>query len=529
MTRTRGREGRTALSEFSRALPSRPNLRYLKLEAKRRLAAGEFASLHDAQLAIAREHGHSSWAKLKEVIDAQPGQPGQPGQSGHDSHALTRASWVISRFAQAGSPEWAAPTDGELREQFDDQYLTVVPPETMIRTLSAVAGRLAGDLTVTAVTALTVRAEVGGLRVEAVTEADPPHRLTRLRIYPLGQRVTDPRVESPSTRRRGPVPAWALEVAEESVAELGLPGLVLAGTAADAPWAIARGWADLDERAELTPDHRFPAYSVTKLITATAVLCLVADGRIGLEDPVNLHLRQIRLADNEITVRELLTHTGGVDNPATMFAARAVGLASLIGTVAACGSPRGEFNYSHGGYAMLGQLIAEVTGSSYAEAAGGLVLDPLGLANSSFPENWPEGDAITGYQLSGDGLFELAPRDVCTNPATGGLWTTAADLLRFGSGWAGLLPASLAGEALSPQAARDNVGGQIGLGWLLSPLKDLGGHTGGGPGAAVSLLTGLSGGQLSATDVSATDVSVALANRLVPIEPVNARLRRPAK
>ena len=53
----------------SRALPDRPNLRYLKLEAKRRHDAGEFATLHEAQLAIAREHGQPSWAALKQAID----------------------------------------------------------------------------------------------------------------------------------------------------------------------------------------------------------------------------------------------------------------------------------------------------------------------------------------------------------------------------------------------------------------------------------------------------------------------------
>ena len=44
-----------------RPLPGRPSLRFLKLEAKRRLAAGEFPALHDAQLAIAWEHGQPSW------------------------------------------------------------------------------------------------------------------------------------------------------------------------------------------------------------------------------------------------------------------------------------------------------------------------------------------------------------------------------------------------------------------------------------------------------------------------------------
>ena len=52
------------MSDQSRAFPGRPNLRFLKLEAKRRLAAGEFGTLHDAQLAIAREHDLPSWTAL---------------------------------------------------------------------------------------------------------------------------------------------------------------------------------------------------------------------------------------------------------------------------------------------------------------------------------------------------------------------------------------------------------------------------------------------------------------------------------
>ena len=53
-----------AARDDSRDLPDRLSLRHSKLEAKRRLAAGEFTTLHDAQLAVAREHGMSSWAAL---------------------------------------------------------------------------------------------------------------------------------------------------------------------------------------------------------------------------------------------------------------------------------------------------------------------------------------------------------------------------------------------------------------------------------------------------------------------------------
>ena len=55
------------MSDQPRAFPGRPSLRFLKIEAKRRLAAGEFGTLH-AQLAIAREHGLPSWTALKESV-----------------------------------------------------------------------------------------------------------------------------------------------------------------------------------------------------------------------------------------------------------------------------------------------------------------------------------------------------------------------------------------------------------------------------------------------------------------------------
>jgi len=520
------------LSDQSRALPGQPNLRYLKVEAKRRLSGGEFATLHDAQLAIAREHGLPSWAALKQYISAG---------AAAGSPVLAQARWLISRFVEAGTPGWRVPGDDELREHFDGHFLRLIPPETLVRTLTGVVSRLREELVITLVTPRQLRARIGGMQMEAAAAAGPPHRLTGLRLYPLGERVTDPRVAAPSTRTSGEVPPAAAAVAEESLAELGLPGLVLAGAPGGAgpddgaAWVAARGWASLEgtrlegagpeegtpgasgPAVRLSPGHRFPAYSVTKLVTATVILRLVADGRIGLDDPACAHLRTVTLADSAITVRDLLTHTAGVDTPGELFAGRVPDLATLTGPVVRPSGPRGAFSYSNGGYGLLGQLIADVTGGTYPDAATRLVLVPLAMSGSSFPATWPATGAVTGYRLAGDGSFEPAPAKVCTLPAAGGLWTTAADLVRFGLSWASLLPAALAGEALRPQVARDATGAQMGLGWLLNEPRDVCGHAGGGPGAASSLIIRISTGQPSA----------ALANRLVPIEPVNARLVRP--
>jgi hypothetical protein len=76
-------------------------------------------------------------------------------------------------------------------------------------------------------------------------------------------------------------------------------------------------------------------------------------------------------------------------------------------------------------------MIADVTRSVYPDAAARLVLEPLGMSDSSFPVSWSATDAVTGYRVSRDMAFVPAPAVVCAVPAAGGMWTTAADLVRW--------------------------------------------------------------------------------------------------
>jgi CubicO group peptidase (beta-lactamase class C family) len=384
---------RAAARDDFRDLPDSPSLRHLKLEAKRRLAAGEFTTLHDAQLAIAHEHGTSSWAVLKERVAAAEARPG---------HALAQVRWVFGRYA-----------------------------------------------------------------------------------------------------------------------EVGLVGLTAAGDWDSGPgfevWACSRGWADLERNVPLGPGHRFPAHGITTLVTSTAVLCLVAAGAVALDDPVNGHLRSLRLADDAVTVRELLSHTGGVDSPPSVWAEAVADVADVLGPVAGCSGPRGEFAFSNGGYAVLGQLIADLTGTSFAQAATRLVLEPLGMADSWFPAHVPVSpDAARGYRLTREGSFVPEPLPVFTLQSAGGLWSTGPDLVRFGSGWRTLLPGELAEQALRPHARQYDSSAEIGLGWLLNRPDDASGHNGAGPGSSASLIMRLSTGRTSVT----------LTNRLAAVEPTNATLIR---
>ena len=500
------------MSDQPRPLPAQPSLRYLKLEARRRLGAGEFGTLHDAQLAIAREHGQPSWTALKELIDSRLAQLGHP--------ALTQLRWVISRFGGADGPDWTAPAADELREHFADRFLGQDPVGRLTMVFTRTAARLREELVVTLDNPLHARARVGGLQFEAEAEAEPPHRLRDFRGYLVGSQVTDPRVAAPPTQSSGAVPAVAAETAAAGFGELGLAGVVLAGGApGTAGWVITRGWADLDRAEPLRPGHRFPAFGVTRLITAAAALRLAAENRIGLDDAANDHLRSVQLADGAVTVRELLSYSSGVHNPAVGggYGDTIPDLAALLGPVLPSDRARGTATPQRGGdYGVLGQLIEDVTGSDYAEAVAGLVLGPLGMTGSTFPTRWPhdDPDAVTGYELEPDGTFLPDLDDVATVPAAAGLWTTAADLVKFGTGWSSLLPDDLAAEALRPQAAEELSPGQAGLGWRLNTARGFAFQTGNGPGGGASLIVRPGDGR----------AYVALTNRKVLVMALSVRV-----
>jgi CubicO group peptidase (beta-lactamase class C family) len=502
-----------------RSLPDRPNLRYLRIEAKRRLAAGEFPTLHDAQLAIAREYGEPSWAALKQAI-GEASEPSEPTEL--DSPALDQMRWLRDRFSGADQPGWTAPAPDELAAHFGEQFLAAIPPARLVQVIGRMAADLRGELEVIRQTPLRAQVRVGDLGYVMAVEAEPPYRLTGLRGLPLGGKVRDPRVAEPAPpRTRGEVPAGMPAIAAAAWADLGLAALLLAGgtRAAAEPWALALGWADLDRDETLDPGHLFPAPGVTAMVTTTAVLRLVADGRVGLDRPVNDHLRAVRLADDSVTVREVLAHIAGVDSPParSLYADSVQDLAAVMGPVIACSGPRGVVQPSNGGVAVLGQLVADVTAQPYAEAVTGLVLDPLHMRDSSFPDrpaSVPAG-AVTGYALTLDGAFKALPARIPLQAAAG-MWSTGADLVRLGLGWSSLLPESLAHEALTPQAEPASPGsGRTGLGWLLGPDGDTAMIAGGGLDATSYLAVRISDGR----------TRVVLVNRMVPVNTIADRLR----
>lgn len=199
-------------------------------------------------------------------------------------------------------------------------------------------------------------------------------------------------------------------------------------------------------------DH-FRAGSVTKTFIATVVLQLAEEGRLSLSDSVELHLPGlVRGAGNDgraLTVRSLLTHTSGLSD----FAADtrgAVPVTPLQAVRIALTHPpadRGRFAYSNTNYVLLGLIVEQVTGRSYADETERRVITPLGLKGTSFPGSRtflprPHGRS---YAADGTDVTRLDPR---VAGAAGEVVTTLADLDRFYS-------ALLGGELLPPRRLRE--------------------------------------------------------------------------
>ncbi|HEX4804761.1 MAG TPA: serine hydrolase domain-containing protein, partial [Conexibacter sp.] len=161
----------------------------------------------------------------------------------------------------------------------------------------------------------------------------------------------------------------------------------------------AFGVADRRTGAPATTDMTFRIASVTKTFTATAVLLLVDDGRVRLDAPVSRYVG--RLADalpngRRATVRSLLNMTSGFadyggrgDGPfaTSVLAPDRVWTPAQVVRLAAglAPNPPGAFAYSNTNYAILGELVARVSGMSYGAFVRRRILRPLGLAHTTIP------------------------------------------------------------------------------------------------------------------------------------------------
>jgi D-alanyl-D-alanine carboxypeptidase len=253
-------------------------------------------------------------------------------------------------------------------------------------------------------------------------------------------------------------------------------------------------WGRADRKAGVanTPATRFRIGSMNKMFTAVATLQLVEAGKLRLDDPIGKHLPGYPNQEvaAKVTVRHLLTHTGGTgDIFGPEFEEHRLQLREhrdylkLYGSRGLTREPGARFEYSNYGFVLLGALIERVSGASYDEYVGERVFRRAGMRSTgALPESVDVPDRAVGYLRASPGGAWMPNTDTLPwrGTAAGGGYSTVGDLWRFaralGSG-------RLLSEATLAEATRAHQP-QYGYGFDVQGQGRLRsyGHGGGAPG-----------------------------------------------
>lgn len=199
-----------------------------------------------------------------------------------------------------------------------------------------------------------------------------------------------------------------------------VPGVqYLVVDSANVIFEYAAGWADLETRRPMDRSTTLMAYSMSKTITAAAVLRLADEGALNLQDPVSRYVGST--PSKSATLGQLLTHTAGVPNPIPLrwvhlpaehatFDGRAALARQLERNGRGFSSPGQAYRYSNLGYWLLDPVVEAVSGQPFAEYVSEHVLSPLGVPEAELGYAIPDSaNHATGY-LEKYSFLNLAKR-----------------------------------------------------------------------------------------------------------------------
>jgi CubicO group peptidase (beta-lactamase class C family) len=303
-----------------------------------------------------------------------------------------------------------------------------------------------------------------------------------------------------------------------AMARLHIPGLSAAVVTERQPrWTSAYGMADLENSVPATPATVYRLASVTKPITATAVLQLVEAGKVDLDAPVQRYVPGFPAKQWPVTVRHLLAHQSGIRNwtdeefHGTQHYATIADSLAVFKDDPLLFEPGTRTHYTSFGYNLLGAVIEGASGKPYLQYLAEKVFAPAGMTSAR------DDDTLAlvphrahGYQLGPGGeVLNSALSDTTNRMAGGGLLATAEDAARFASALQRgvLVKPSTALAAFGRQRTLDHKVTGYGLGWIIATARGKAEvyHTGGQPrvstvlymvprsGVAVAILCNLEG------------------------------------
>jgi CubicO group peptidase (beta-lactamase class C family) len=256
------------------------------------------------------------------------------------------------------------------------------------------------------------------------------------------------RIEAPqSPNRQG----WDPYTLQELMERFGVPGVSVAVIKDfQIAWTKAYGQADVTTKSPVTPETMFQAASISKPVTAFAVMRLVDAEKLSLDEDVNRYLKSWKVPENEftrgrpVTLRALLSHTSGTGDgfgfPGYSPSAERPTLVQIlngekpsnVGRVSWERPPFTASKYSGGGTVVVQLLLTDTLGKPFHEIMRELVLDPVGMKNSTYEQPLPpQRDSNAARAHDGRGRAMDAKWHVYPEQAPAGLWTTPTDLAKL--------------------------------------------------------------------------------------------------
>jgi len=243
-----------------------------------------------------------------------------------------------------------------------------------------------------------------------------------------------------------------------------IPGVaLLVSRAGKTVQAEGFGLCNVELQVPVKPETIFQSGSVGKQFTATAVMMLVEEGKVGLDDPLTKYFPDAPANWNEVTVRELLSHTAGFGDYPDKFDFRKDWtedeLLKIVEGIPLAYPPGTKWDYSNLGFLTLGILIHRVTGEFYGDFLQQRIFQPLGMHTTRIIS---EADIIpnraAGYRLVKGELKNQEWVAPMVNPtADGSLYFSVLDLAKW--------DAALYTEKLLKQSSLDQM-------WTPAKLKN---------------------------------------------------------
>jgi CubicO group peptidase (beta-lactamase class C family) len=258
---------------------------------------------------------------------------------------------------------------------------------------------------------------------------------------------------------------------------------VLARRAGAVVYQRCLGMAEIETGKPATPETNFRLASVTKQFTATAVLLLVADGRLATTTTLRAVFPDFPAWADGITIHHLMTHTSGLVDYEDLMPAdddRQITDAGVLALLRAQDStyfpPGSAFRYSNSGYAVLAQIVEAVSGQRFGPYLEQSIFAPLGMTGTVAHvegETTVQRRAV-GYSRMDDGSWTRTDQSSTSAVlGDGGIYASVRDLDRWLAVVEGrdtLLPSALATLAFAPATPTDREDVSYGYGWYLDQV-----------------------------------------------------------